>query len=169
MSFSNPINIATATMEQIYERLCWVYAALRSTVIFDAIGNSYQLSVITQLTRGKIPYPERFYEMVDYKQTSIIQNLQTKDVLCTRTDWARIGRLYHTMPEYYDEEGQELFYQHGRGTTSGARNYCQAINPPTEQFPNLLAGSGQYNGWEISCKCFRRNSSACTCFRILVT
>ena len=48
MSFSNPINIATATMEQIYERLCWVYAAIRSTVIFDAIGNSYQLSVITQ-------------------------------------------------------------------------------------------------------------------------
>ena len=96
-------------MEQIYEGLCWVYAALRSAVIFDAIGNSYQLSVITQLTRGKIPYPERFYEMVDYKQTSIIQNLQTKDVLSTRTDWARIGRLYHTMPEYFDEEGQELF------------------------------------------------------------
>ena len=104
MSFSNPINIATATMEQIYERLCWVYATLRSTVIFDAIGNSYQLSVITQLTREMIPQPELFHEMVDYKQTSIIQNLQTKDVLCTRTDWARIGRLYHTMPEYYDEE-----------------------------------------------------------------
>ena len=109
MSFSNPINIATATMEQIYERLCWVYAALRSTVIFDAIGNSYQLSVITQLTRGKIPYPERFYEMVDYKQTSIIQNLQMKDVLCTRTDWAKIGRLCYPTPEYYDEQGQELF------------------------------------------------------------
>ena len=42
MSFSNPVNIATATMEQIYESLCWVYAALRSTIIFDAIGNSYQ-------------------------------------------------------------------------------------------------------------------------------
>ena len=96
-------------MEQIYERLCWVYAALRSTVIFDAIGNSYQLSVITQLTRGKIPYPEQFYEMVDYKQTTIIQNLQMKDVLCTRTDWAKIGRLYSSMPEYYDEQGQELF------------------------------------------------------------
>ena len=78
MSFSNPINIATATMEQICERLCWVYAALRSTVIFDAIGSSYQLSVITQLTRGMIPYPERFDEMVDYNQTSIIQNLQTR-------------------------------------------------------------------------------------------
>ena len=79
MSFSNPINIATATMEQIYERLCWVYAALRSTVIIDAIGNQYQLSVITQLTRGKIPYPERFYEMVDYKQTAIIQNPEPPD------------------------------------------------------------------------------------------
>ena len=27
MVFSNPINIATATMEQIYERLCWIYSA----------------------------------------------------------------------------------------------------------------------------------------------
>ena len=54
MVFSNPINIATATMEQIYERLCWVYTALRSTVIFDAIGNSYQLSVITQLSRVEL-------------------------------------------------------------------------------------------------------------------
>ena len=112
MVFSNPINIATATMEQIYERLCWVYAALRSTVIFDAIGNSYQLSVLTQLTRGKIPYPERFNEMRDYVQTGIVQNLQINDVLCTKSDWVRIGRLYHTMPEYYDEQGQELFYQH---------------------------------------------------------
>ena len=109
MVFSNPINIATATMEQIYERLCWVYAALRSTVIFDAIGNSYQLSVLTQLTRGKIPYPERFNEMRDYVQTGIVQNLQINDVLCTKSDWVRIGRLYHTMPEYYDEQGQELF------------------------------------------------------------
>ena len=109
MSFSNPINIATATMEKIYERLWLVYAALRSTVIFDAIGNQYPLSVITQLTRGKIPYPERCYEMVDYKQTAIIQNLQMKDVLCTRTDWAKIGRLYYLMPDYYDEQGLELF------------------------------------------------------------
>ena len=109
MVFSNPINIATATMEQIYERLCWVYAALRSTVIFDAIGNSYQLSVLTQLTRGKIPYPERFNKMRDYVQTGIVQNLQINDVLCTKSDWARISRLYHTMPEYYDEQGQELF------------------------------------------------------------
>ena len=75
----------------------------------DAIGNSYQLLVLTQLTRGKIPYPERFNEMRDYVQTGIVQNLQTNDVLCTKSDWVKIGRLYHTMPEYYDEQGQELF------------------------------------------------------------
>ena len=96
-------------MEQIFERLCWIYAALRPTLIFDAIGNLYQLSFFAQLTRGKIPYPERFYEMIDYQQTSGIQNLQMKDVLCTRTDWAKIGRLCYPMPEYYDEQGQELF------------------------------------------------------------
>ena len=47
--------------------------------------------------------------MRDYIQTGIVQNLQINDVLCTKSDWARIGRLYHTMPEYYDEQGQELF------------------------------------------------------------
>ena len=47
--------------------------------------------------------------MRDYIQTGIIQNLQMNEGLCTKSDWARIGRLYHTMPEYYDEQGQELF------------------------------------------------------------
>ena len=58
MVFSNPINIATATLEQIHERLCWIYSALRSTVVFDVIGKSNPLSDITQFTRGKIPCPE---------------------------------------------------------------------------------------------------------------
>ena len=109
MVFSNPINIATATMEQIYERPCWIYSALRSTVVYDAIGSLYPLSDITQLTRGKIPYPQRFNEMMDYKQNALIQDLQMKDVLCTREDWMSRGRLYYTMPENYDNEGQELF------------------------------------------------------------
>ena len=91
MVFSNPINIATATMEQIYERLCWIYSTLRSTVVYDAIGNSYPLSDITQLTRGKIPYPERFNEMMDYQQNAFIQNLKMKNVLCTREDWMSRG------------------------------------------------------------------------------
>ena len=87
MVFSNPINIATATMEQIYERLCWIYSTLRSTVVYDAIGNSYPLSDITQFTRGKITYPARFNAMMDYKQNALIQDLQMKDVPCTREDW----------------------------------------------------------------------------------
>ena len=99
MVFSNPINIATATMEQIYKRLCWIYSALRPTVVYDAIGNLYPLSDSTQLTRGKILYPARFNEMMDYKQNALIQDLQMKDVLCTREDWMSRGRLYYTMPE----------------------------------------------------------------------
>ena len=47
--------------------------------------------------------------MIDYQQNAFIQNLQTKDVLCTRQDWAKIGRLCYAMPEHYDEQGQELF------------------------------------------------------------
>ena len=109
MVFSNPINIATATLEQIYEPLCWIYFTLRSTVVFDAIGISYQRLVLTQLTRGRIPYQKRFYEMIDYQQNAFIQNLKAKDVLCTRKDWAKISRLYYTMPAHYDEQGQELF------------------------------------------------------------
>ena len=58
MVFGNPINIATATMEEIYESLCWIYSVLRSTFVYDAIGKWYQRSKLTQLTRGKIPFPE---------------------------------------------------------------------------------------------------------------
>ena len=96
-------------MEQIYEKLCWIYSTFRSTFVYYAIGKSYPLSDITQLTRGKIPYPARFNEMMDYKQSAIIQDLQMKDVLCTREDWMSRGTNHYTMPEYYDEEGQELF------------------------------------------------------------
>ena len=88
---------------------CWIYSALRSTVVYNAIDNSFPLSDIAQWTRGKIPYPARFNEMMDYKQNAFIQGPQMKDVLCTRQDWASIGRLYYKMLEYYDEQGQELF------------------------------------------------------------
>ena len=108
MVFSNLINIVTATMEQIYERLCWIYSALRSTVVHGAIGNSYPLSVITQLTRAKIPYPERFDEMIDSEQNEVIQDLQTKDLLCTREDWIFRGRLYYPMQDHRDNEGNYI-------------------------------------------------------------
>ena len=76
MSFSNPINVAKASMEQIYERLCWIYSTFRSTFVYDAIGKSYPLSDFTQLSRAKIPYPELFNEMMDCKQIAVIQDLQ---------------------------------------------------------------------------------------------
>ena len=66
MSFSNPINVATASVEIIYERLCWLYASFRSTFVYNANGQSYPLSDIKQLSRAKIPFPERFDEMIDY-------------------------------------------------------------------------------------------------------
>ena len=49
--------------------------------------------------------------------------------------------------------------------------YMHIMNAPfsAEKFPNLLAGRGQYNGWENSFKCFRRNRSAGTCCSILCT
>ena len=109
MSFSNPINIATASVECIYERLCWLYASFRSTFVYNANGQSYPLSDITQLSRAKIPFPERFDEMIDYQQNAFIQGLLMKDVLCTRQDWASIGRHYYAVPEYYAEQGQKLF------------------------------------------------------------
>ena len=99
---SNPINVATASMEQIYERLCWIYSTFRSTFVNDAIGKSYSLSDITQLTRAKIPYPEHFNEMIDYKQNEVIQDLQMKDVLCTREDWIFCGRQYYSMQGHRD-------------------------------------------------------------------
>ena len=87
MSFSNPINVATASMEHIYERLYWIYATFRSTFVYDdAIGQPYPPSDITQLSRAKIPYPELFNEMIGYKQNEVVQELQMKDVLCTRED-----------------------------------------------------------------------------------
>ncbi len=58
MVFGIPIKITTSTTEEIYERLCWLYATLSSTLVYDVLGNCYQLSQLTEL--GKIPCPELF-------------------------------------------------------------------------------------------------------------
>ena len=87
MSFGIRINIATAAMDDNYERLCWVYTTLRSTLVFDHVGVPHSLMFITDLSRGKIPYPEHFSKKPDYEQESLIQDLLLKDILCTRTGW----------------------------------------------------------------------------------
>ncbi len=47
MPFGIPINIATAAMEGIYERLCWIYITVitLNTLVYDKVGNTYHLPV----------------------------------------------------------------------------------------------------------------------------
>ncbi len=59
MSFGISINIATAAMEEIYERLCWIYITV-NTLVYDHAGNAYHLSDPTELSEGRIPYSEQF-------------------------------------------------------------------------------------------------------------
>ena len=108
MVFGNPINIATATMEDIYERLCWLYATVRSTIVCDGTGKYHSLSDLTELSRAKIPYSEQFVNRFDYEQNSILRDLQTKDILCTKSDWMSRGRDPLTMADHYDCKGHEV-------------------------------------------------------------
>ncbi len=42
MSFCITINIATAVMEGIYERLCWIYITVKNTLVYDHECNTYK-------------------------------------------------------------------------------------------------------------------------------
>jgi hypothetical protein len=81
MLFGIRINIATAAMEDIYERLCWVYTSLRNTLVFDHRGVAHNLMDISDLSRGKIPNPQQFSKKPDYELEFLIQDLQMKDIL----------------------------------------------------------------------------------------
>ncbi len=72
MSFGIPINIATAAMEEIYKRLCWICITV-ITLVYDHVGNTYHLSDFTDLSEGRIPYPEQFANKPDYEQKSLLQ------------------------------------------------------------------------------------------------
>ncbi len=72
MVFCIPINIATATMEEIYETLCWPYVTVRAMLVFDAIGYSYPFSDLTELSEAHIHYPEHFVNKFDYEQNLIL-------------------------------------------------------------------------------------------------
>jgi hypothetical protein len=98
MSFGVPVNIATAAMEEIYERLCWLYTTVQNTLVYDYRGNNYNLSDLTELSEGKIPYPQQFANKPDYEQKSL-QALRMKDVLCTRSDLINHGRDPSTLED----------------------------------------------------------------------
>jgi hypothetical protein len=36
MSLGISINIATAAMEEIYERLCWIYVTVKYTLVYES-------------------------------------------------------------------------------------------------------------------------------------
>ena len=109
MVFSNPINIATAAMEDIFERLCWLYSTMRFTTVCDGSGNHHSLSDLTVLSKGKIPYPEQFANKMDYEQNTFLRDLHPKDILCTRSDWISMGRDPATIADQRDLNGHEVF------------------------------------------------------------
>ena len=109
MVFSNPINIATAAMEDIFERLCWLYSTMRFTTVCDGSGNHHSLSDLTELSKGKIPYPEQFANKMDYEQNTFLRDLHPKDILCTRSDWISMGRDPTTIADQRDLNGHEVF------------------------------------------------------------
>ena len=103
------------------------------------------------MTRPTILYPERFDEMIDYKQNEVIQDLQTKDLLCTREDWISRGRLDYTIRDDHDEEGQELFFSmEGVSYREPSVNAKQLLYH-VEKFPiYLLAPSNMIIGKIVS-------------------
>ncbi len=109
MLFGIRINIATAAMEDMYERLCWLYTTLRNPLVFGHRGVSHDLMFMTDLSRGKIPYPEHFSKKPDYWQESLIQDLLLKDILCTRTDWNNLGKDLSNLEICLYEDGDEKF------------------------------------------------------------
>ena len=140
MSFSNPINVATASVESNYERLCWLYATFKSTFVYNASGKSYPLSDITQLSRAKIPYPARFEEMIDYKQNEVVRDLKMEDVLCTWKDWESRGRLDHTMRDDCDHGGQLLYISMEGVAYRDPEVMANKLLYHVRRFPNYLLG-----------------------------
>jgi hypothetical protein len=140
--FGIPINIATAVMEDIYERLCWLYVAVRDTLVCDAIGNSYPLSDLSELSEAQIPYPERFVNKPDYEQKLFLKDLQMKDVLCTRTTWIIQGRDSATMADLKDAEGNEVFINLQGVPLKNPTQQAQIIIEKVQNFPTYLLEIG---------------------------
>jgi hypothetical protein len=76
LSFGIPVNIVTAAMEEIYERLCWLQTTVQNILVYDHRGSNYYLSDLTELSKGKIPYPEQFANKPDCEQKSLLQDFQ---------------------------------------------------------------------------------------------
>ena len=92
------------------------------------------------MSRAKIPFPERFDEMIDYKQNEVIRDLKMKDVLCTWEDWVSSGRLDHTMRDDLDQEGQALYITMKGVTYREPEVTANKIMHHVRKFPTDLLG-----------------------------
>ncbi len=74
-------------------------------------GVPHNLMYRTDLSRGKIPYPEQFSKKPDYEQETLIRDLRLRDILCTKTDWINLGRDPSNLEiyQYEDHDGDEKF------------------------------------------------------------
>jgi hypothetical protein len=67
-----------------------------SFFFYDHVGNTYHLSELTELSVGRIPYPDQFTDKLNYEQKSLLQDLRMKDVLTwlLRTNWIKQGEEF---------------------------------------------------------------------------
>ena len=70
------VGSAEPESQQLYPTAVDSYGQTRSTFVYDAFGNCYQLSQLNQLKRAKISYPKRFNDMIDYEPNSLIEDLK---------------------------------------------------------------------------------------------
>ncbi len=72
---------------------------MKNTLVYDHVGNTYQLSDLTELSERRISYPEQFANKLDYEQKSMLQDLQMTVVL--RTNWIKQGAESLTLSAAY--------------------------------------------------------------------
>ena len=75
-----PINLINTKLdlEEITDAIVFFFMTIRQASIFDANGFCYQISQLIQLTRGNIPNPERFDQMIDIEQNTILRICPSK-------------------------------------------------------------------------------------------
>jgi hypothetical protein len=75
------VNLSSATTEELFERIAWFPITAKHTIVYDATGNCHQLSKLTHLSPGKIPFTPRFAQMYDYEQRIPPTHGGTKSVM----------------------------------------------------------------------------------------
>ncbi len=74
---------------------------MKNTLVHD-------LSELTELSEGRILYPEQFANKLEFEQKSLLQDIQIKDVL--RTNWIKQGEesLQQIVLIFQEESLQQI-------------------------------------------------------------